>query len=128
RIRVRNVTGVQTCALPIYLAEKSENGGTVKKISKSMKVPMNPLRSHVVSAVRKSLRATRNEDIDTRGDLKNWLDEINKANSKRYHSHLYSESELSPLNVTEIKPQYNNQPEEVDGRVVLRDNFDKLFE
>ena len=30
-------------------------------------------------------------------------------------------------NITAINPSYNDDSELVDGRVILRDNFDKLF-
>jgi pyruvate/2-oxoglutarate/acetoin dehydrogenase E1 component len=40
---------------------------------------------------------------------------------------LYSEGEQSPLNIEENPPVYSDDPKSVDGRVVLRDNFDKLF-
>src|SRR5699024_1806297 len=42
------------------LISESGNGEAVKKISQSMKAPITPLRRHVVAAVRKVLRVTRN--------------------------------------------------------------------
>ncbi len=45
-----------------------------------------------------------------------------------YSSHLYSESEWKSTNVKEVKPIYSENSEMVDGRVVVRNNFDKIFE
>src|SRR5690606_36146111 len=44
-----------------------------------------------------------------------------------YSSHLYSELPNKATAVPEVKPSYISEPEMVDGRVILRDNFDKLF-
>ena len=41
---------------------------------------------------------------------------------------MYSESEWKSTNVKEVKPIYSENSEMVDGRVVVRNNFDKIFE
>jgi pyruvate/2-oxoglutarate/acetoin dehydrogenase E1 component len=41
---------------------------------------------------------------------------------------LYSESSRSGTNIEEIIPIYKSDPEMVDGRIVLRDNFDAIFD
>lgn len=110
------------------LAAKSSHSDALQNINKEMKAPLVPLRKYIVSAVRKALRLTRDEKSDARKKLQNWLEESNQANAYRYDSYLYSEGENSPLNVEENPPSYSDNPESVDGRVVLRDNFDKLFE
>jgi pyruvate/2-oxoglutarate/acetoin dehydrogenase E1 component/TPP-dependent pyruvate/acetoin dehydrogenase alpha subunit len=110
------------------LAEESSNSDELQEIRKEMESPMVPFRKHTVSAARKALRAVRNEELPVKEELKEWLNESLEANQERYDSHLYSEIEKSPLNVEEVPPSYPEEPESVDGRVVLRDNFDKLFE
>ncbi len=45
-----------------------------------------------------------------------------------YSSHLYSQSELSATNVEIKHPQYDDKPEILPGREILRDNFDKIFD
>src|SRR5699024_7793130 len=45
-----------------------------------------------------------------------------------YSSHLYSQSKWSAKKVEEVLPTYKEDAEEVDGRIILRDNFDKIFE
>ena len=51
-----------------------------------------------------------------------------KTASELYDTHQVSESEHSPLNVSESAPVYPEEPDLVDGRVVLRDNFMSLFQ
>ncbi|MDR8393198.1 thiamine pyrophosphate-dependent enzyme [Aliifodinibius sp. S!AR15-10] len=106
----------------------SANAKALKAIKREMNVPTVTLRRHVMTGVRKALRVTRNENLKSRQELLNWLDDSKKENYNRYHSHLYSESDDSPLNVPVVEPIYSDNAEEVDGRILLRDNFDKLFE
>lgn len=110
------------------LAAESSNKEGLEQIKKEMQAPLLPLRKYIISGVRKALRLTRNENISIREELLEWLEENMEANEERYDSYLYSEGEQSPLNIEEIAPRYDDAPKSVDGRVVLRDNFDKLFE
>lgn len=110
------------------IADQSSKNDALEGVIKDIKSPMVPLRKYIVSGARKALRITRDENVSAKNDLKKWLDESNKANTYRYDSHLYSEGDQSPLNVEEVKPSYSEDPKSVDGRVVLRDNFDKLFD
>jgi pyruvate/2-oxoglutarate/acetoin dehydrogenase E1 component/TPP-dependent pyruvate/acetoin dehydrogenase alpha subunit len=110
------------------LASHSKNADKIDQIRKKMKAPMVPLRRHIIAATKQALRSSKDEKLDARQSLKNWLKGAEEANNRRYHTHLYSETFHSPLKVEEIKPEYNAQSQEVDGRVVLRDNFKKIFE
>lgn len=110
------------------LASQSERSERIGEIKKEMNRPMVPLRKDIMAAARKGLRATRGERHSARGELRKWVEDNLEKNRYRYDSHLYSEGEQSPLNVEEVKPRYGDDPEQVDGRVVLRDNFEKLFE
>jgi pyruvate/2-oxoglutarate/acetoin dehydrogenase E1 component/TPP-dependent pyruvate/acetoin dehydrogenase alpha subunit len=110
------------------LADESKRSLKINNISKQMKAPMAPLRRDIISAIKKALRTTRDEDLPSRSDLMNWLETSEQENRQRYDTHLYSESVHSPLNVKEVKPIYKTDAEMVDGRIVLRDNFDQLFE
>lgn len=110
------------------LASESSNGDRILEIIKEMKAPMVPLRKDIVGAVKKALRFVRGEELATKKSLVDWLEENMEVNQQRYDSHLYSETDESPLKVEVINPEYSDEPKSVDGRVVLRDNFDKIFE
>lgn len=110
------------------MAAESSHGNVLRQINREMKAPLVPLRKYVVSAARKALRAVRDEEFASKEKLQQWLKESEKVNSQRYDSYLYSEGEHSPLRIDEVEPKYSQNPESVDGRVVLRDNFDKLFD
>ncbi|WP_138430497.1 alpha-ketoacid dehydrogenase subunit alpha/beta [Fodinibius saliphilus] len=110
------------------LIAESSHSESLKQVKKEMGAPLIPLRKYIVTGARKALRITRSEQLDSKSELRQWLNEYNEANTNRYHSHLYSETDMSPLNIEEVEPVYSDDPESVDGRLVLRDNFDKLFE
>lgn len=110
------------------LIAESNQEEILRHIKKQVQIPRVPLRKHAFAAVRKACRAVRNEELATKRKLQEWLEENYKRNRKRYNSHLYSEGEQSPLYVDEIKPEYTADSKRVDGRIVLRDNFEKIFE
>jgi len=110
------------------LISQSSKADDLQKIKSEVNAPLVPLRKHTVAGARKALRTVRNESLSAKKDLKKWLNKSAEANHQRYDTYLYSESDQSPLNIDEIVPEYPENPESVDGRVVLRDNFDKLFE
>ncbi|WP_185877513.1 alpha-ketoacid dehydrogenase subunit alpha/beta [Blattabacterium cuenoti] len=61
--------------------------------------------------------------------LTNWINKKYKEEQKNYSSHLFSNSKQSFKNIIEIFPTYNKKYiNKVDGRIILRDNFDKLLE
>lgn len=86
-----------------------------------------PLRKDVSSISRKALIALRNESSTEIDEFRVWVKDLLDKNQEMYSSHLFSETDKSPLLVEEIEPTYSDDPKKVDGRVVLRDNFDVLF-
>ncbi|WP_185883071.1 alpha-ketoacid dehydrogenase subunit alpha/beta [Blattabacterium cuenoti] len=57
-----------------------------------------------------------------------WIQKKYQCEQDNYSSHLYSISKNSAKNVSEIYPIYNDKKNmEVDGRIVLKENFDKLL-
>lgn len=60
--------------------------------------------------------------------LKLWRKKIDEQGKKNYNSHLYSQSEDSPLKVQEIKPKYSENPEMLSGYEIVNRNFDLMFE
>ena len=56
-----------------------------------------------------------------------WLSKLRKKTQYNYSSHLYSESIYSPEKIASIDPIFDDAKEHVDGRIILRDNFDKIL-
>lgn len=100
----------------------------IKDLQIQLKRRTRPIRKDVISTARKLLIALRGKTSKAKNDLINWLDSQQDENRARFNSHLYSESPKSPLHISEISPSYGADPQKVDGRIVLRDNFDIIFD
>src|SRR5690606_29873583 len=68
-----------------------------------------------------------NDSEDVRTELKSWLEAEGVKNKDRYNDYLYSHSSLSPLLIEEVAPVYSEDSKEVDARIILRENFDRLL-
>lgn len=100
----------------------------ISDIKDQLKKRTRPSRKDVISSARRVLYSLAGESSNAKQDLINWLDAQQEENKDRFNSHLYNEGPKSPKLINEIKPEYDEKPKRVDGRVVLRDNFEKLFE
>lgn len=85
------------------------------------------IRKDVISTARKVIFLLRGKTSDAKTKLTEWYNQQTELNKERFNSHLYSETDNSPLRIGEVEPQYSKEPQKVDGRVVLRDNFDAIF-
>lgn len=109
------------------VAAESENGVFITKMADELERAMDPIRKDILSTARKVLRMVRAENLTSKKALSNWITSQIEVNYDRYSSHLYNESNRSALNVTPVPPVYNGD-EMTDGRIILRDNYDKLLE
>lgn len=95
----------------------------IEKFSKLISVA----KRDIFHLVRKTLFITRSNPSNERQQLQDKLDQILKVEKDNYSSHLYSQSEWKATNIKEIAPIYSETSETVDGRVVVRNNFDQIF-
>ena len=110
------------------LLQSHDNDSQIADQKNILKKKTRPLRKDVISSARRAVFALRGETSQALTDLKNWVESLNEENSELFDSHLYSETPKSPVHIEEKPPQYGDQPDKVDGRMILRDNFDVLFE
>lgn len=85
-------------------------------------------KKDIFALVRKVLWATREQNTSERQNLVQVYERISEKEADNYSSHLYSESEWKAVNIPEIKPVFSEESQILDGRVVIRNNFDKIFE
>ncbi|PCJ87779.1 MAG: transketolase [Flavobacteriales bacterium] len=117
----------EVLALLNEMAASSANAAFVNKITDELKAVNEPLRDEVMRAAKKGLRIVRNENLAAKNKLTDWIKEYNIANHDRYNSCLYCETEKSSLLVKEVEPVYDETTDLVDGRIVLRENFDAVL-
>ena len=108
------------------MGAESKNSAFINKIKDALAGSTDPLRKEIYESVRKSIRYARNEKLASKTALVSWLNKRFEENRARYSSHLHSESELSPLEISGTDVEYADDAQ-VDGREILRDNFDALL-
>lgn len=109
------------------LVESSANKNFIEKIKNDLASETEPLRRTIASATRKALRYVVGEESSEKRQLQDWIDNYFEIIQPKYSSHLYSEAKENATTVSEIKPTYDPNAEDVDGRLVLRDNFDAML-
>lgn len=87
-----------------------------------------PNKKNILSNARKITRILINENCEYIDDLKNWIISYTKKQYNIYGSKLYNEYDTNHLSVNKTEPLYNQNSKKVDGRIILRNNFDKLLE
>jgi len=113
--------------LPLVENLKSQNSEVESELQKFGSL-ISYAKKDVFSLMRKTLLLTRNHQSTERQWLASKYEQLLAQEKDNYSSHLYSESEWKSTNVKEVKPIYSENSEMVDGRVVVRNNFDKIFE
>jgi len=106
------------------VASTSKNSDSIESLKKKIANDKEPLKKDLISAARQTLRYTIGESSAEKEELLKWLGEYGEENAAEYNSHLY----IDENTLTEVLPEYDEEAEEVDARIVLRDNFDKIFE
>lgn len=117
----------QAVSLLENLATTSPNGVFITKLKNDLVAIDEPLRRDILSAARKALRYVVSEASSEKIALQNWINNYIDAIQPKYSSHLHSASDLNALNQSEVLPTYDANAKDVDGRVVLRENFDAIF-
>ena len=109
------------------VADISSNGVFIKPLAEKLKGEKEPYRKDTFEAVRKTLRFTLLEKHDAITALNNWLTENKERVQDKYSRFLHSESKEGAVHVKAVAPIYDETSEEVDARLIMRDNFDALF-
>ncbi len=105
------------------LAASSANA-EVAAIAEELNKAIEPIRRDVFIAAKKALRKVKPAENAEAQALQTWLNELHGEMQERYSSHLYSESNLGALKVTEVPPVFAPDAEQVDGRIILREFWD----
>jgi len=113
--------------LPLIENLKSQNAEIEGYIAQFSKL-VSKAKKDIFHLARKALLATRGTNSAERTQLMQKYNEVFEVEKDNYSSHLYSQSQWKAENVKEIKPVYSDSSEDVDGRVVVRNNFDRIFE
>lgn len=117
----------QIIALLNKIAETSNNKIFIQKLSKDIEAEKEPTRSFVIKNARKALRYLIHEESVEKKQLQDWIKNYFEVIQPKFSSHLYSEAKNNATSIPEVSPQFSDKSELVDGRVILRENFDLIF-
>ncbi len=109
------------------LASTSSNKVFIEKLINDLNEIKEPNRKDVISTARKALRYVISEESEAKNQLIAWIENYFAEIQPKYSSDLLNETETAAIHIDEVKPTYDDNPEQVDGRVVIRDNFDAIF-
>lgn len=109
-------------------ATKSPNRSFITKVKNDLIAIEEPLKKDLASKSRRALRYLLGEDTPEKLQLQQWIHNFLNAAQPKYSSHLYNETANKATSVEVLEPTYQDNTELVDGRIILRDNFDKLFD
>lgn len=118
----------QALSLIKETTENSNNSVFINKIAEDLEKTMDPIRKDIFEASRKTLRLLRGENTPAKNKLSAWVKKQINTNFERYSSALHSESEQSAMRIEPIAPTYDGSGQMEDGRIILRDNYEKLLE
>lgn len=115
----------EAIALLEKIAQSSSNKVFIESLVADLKASKEPIRKEILSTARKVLRLIVGET--TQHELANWILNYKEKVQPNFSSHLFSESGQNVFSVKEVKPQYDENADLVDARLVIRDNFDAIF-
>ncbi|MDF0720628.1 thiamine pyrophosphate-dependent enzyme [Kaistella sp. PBT33-4] len=121
------ILDLKSSVLPLVEALQKKHADIESELSKFGKI-IAVAKKDIFHLVRKALFLSRGTDSAERQALEAKYNEVFAVEKDNYSSHLYSQSQWKATNVQEVPPVITENSETVDGRVVVRNNFDKIFE
>ncbi len=103
------------------------NNPAINELISELKSAIDPSRREIMSIARRSIWEIK-ENTETKQKLSAWILENLSENSERYSSSLYSESDFAVLKANVVPIEYPTEEKMIDGREVLRENFDAILE
>lgn len=115
----------ELCELLTTVASGSANPVFIEKMANDLASIKEPIRKDIITTARKVVRMVIGEN--GQATLNNWITSYTEKIQPKYSSHLFSASTDNALSGCAVAATYDATAEEVDARLVLRDNFDALF-
>ena len=109
------------------VAVKSSNGTFITKIKNDLECIIEPIRKDVLTASRKALRFLKDENFSEKIELQEFIKKSISEASYKYSSHLTSETTKATVNISEKLVNYDSEKKIVDGRIIMRENFDAIL-
>jgi len=108
------------------LASSSSNNVLIEKYVSELNSIKEPIRKEIIATARKVLRLIIGES--SQKSLASWITDYTNKIQPKFSSHLFSNSNQIIANISQVAPLYDDSSDDVDARIIIRDNFDKIFE
>ena len=115
-----------TLATP--LAQRSTDEQAYTTLITNLKSNREPLRRDIISTSRQIQWLLKQDNSPEKTVLNKWHKHYVAQVDPLYSQHLYSEQPNKAINIKAIAPEYDDNAELTDGRVVLRENFKEIFQ
>ena len=123
----QNIAKKELVSVLDAVAEESGNRVHLTRIKNDIIAIDEASKKDIASNARKALRFVLGERSPAIDALRNWIDTYLETEQQHYSTHLYSEFDSKATLIKEVPATYPAKPEWVDGRVILRDNFDQML-
>jgi len=106
----------------------SHNQSEIAERMNTLLTIKEPSRMDILVSMRKVLRLMVADRSQNTQAIQDWISSYIEEIQPKFSSLLYNEFKTNTVNTPSIKPEYNASSSMVDGRVLLRDNFDALLD
>ncbi|MDT8414541.1 MAG: thiamine pyrophosphate-dependent enzyme [Flavobacteriaceae bacterium] len=109
------------------IVDESDQSSFVEKIIRELDEQREPNRRDVLAAARQTMQLIVRENVPAKKNLQDFITNYIAENQPKYSSHLYSELPNKATKISAVAPAYDADAALVDGRIIIRDNFDALL-
>ena len=107
--------------------QSTNNDPNFQILNKHLNGISEPTYKDLLHTARKALRILTHYDNPVKLEIRVWKDELTEKLNPKFSSHLHSQSDKRLANIDLVAVQYSEDQEWVDGRIIIRDNFDVLL-
>lgn len=110
------------------LKQATHNAPEIQKIFSDFSGVLELGYKDIIAAGRRIKHVLVNYPEAQLKDFENWLNSLTRVMKSKISSHLYTVSKEELMKFKAVPPEYAKDSSLVDGRIIIRDNFDALLE
>ena len=97
-----------------------------KEIAK-LEAIKEPIKKDILGVSRDVLKYLIHDNTSEKAQLIHWINDYTNLGQSKFSTLLYSESDQRAENIKALLPTYSDPSEFVDGRIIIRDNFEQII-
>ena len=114
-------------ALMHAAAKVSSQKSFVDKEIAKLEAIKEPIKKDILGVSRDVLKYLIHDNTSEKAQLTHWINDYTNLGQSKFSTLLYSESDQRAENIKTLPPTYSDPSEFVDGRIIIRDNFNQIF-